>query len=144
MNVDKYLIQHNEARYEMSALEKNIFLLLMSKLSASDPPDKKYFIDIGNYDVFNSVSINDLEKAAHKLQTRVYHIPKPNGNVLSVTLICLAIYNNLNKKMFVAISHELLPYLISIRDHFYEAAKTGRKYTSVRFMIDSNSSKKLK
>jgi len=42
----KILKQHNaitEARYEMSALEKNIFYMLLAELKDDDPIDKKYY-----------------------------------------------------------------------------------------------------
>ena len=43
----KNIKQHNaiiEARYEMSALEKNIIYMLLAQLKDDDPPEKAYML----------------------------------------------------------------------------------------------------
>jgi hypothetical protein len=76
---ESQLRQHNaitEAHYEMSAIEKNIFYLLISEIQADDPPQRSYVIDISTSKVLKDVSIEEPRKAAKNLITRAYCINK--------------------------------------------------------------------
>jgi plasmid replication initiation protein len=121
--MERKLRQHNlitEARYDMSAIEKNIFYLLMSALQADDPPQKSYIIDITTSTVLRDISIEELRQAARNLITRVYYIDKPNGNILSVTLMTVVSYDEQKKEMRIVISQKLLPYLIALKEDYTE------------------------
>ena len=109
-----------EARHEMSALEKNILYLLMCELKEDDVPQKEYCIDIAHSEFLKNVRIEDLRQAARNLLSRVYYIKKPNGNILAVTLMTVARYDQSEGKMRIRISQKLLPYLIILRDNFTE------------------------
>lgn len=119
--MEKEIRQHNaitEARYDMSALEKDIVYLLMCELKQDDIPQKEYSIDITNSQALKNVKIQDLRQAARNLLSRVYYITKPNGNILAVTLMTVAAYDQNEGKMRIRISQKLLPYLIALRDNF--------------------------
>lgn len=121
--MERQLRQHNaitEARYDMSAIEKNIFYLLMSLLQADDPPQKSYIIDISTSRVLKDVSIEALRQAVRNLITRVYYIDKPNGNALALTLMTVVSYDEQKKEMRIVISQKLLPYLIALKDNYTE------------------------
>ena len=121
--MERKLRQHNvitEARYDMSAIEKNIFYLLMSVLQADDPPQKSYIIDITTSTVLRDISIEELRQAARNLITRVYYIDKPNGNILAVTLMTVVSYDEQKKEMRIVISQKLLPYLIALKEDYTE------------------------
>ena len=121
--MESQLRQHNaitEARYEMSAIEKNIFYLLMSEIQAGDPPQKSYVIDISTSKVLKDVSIEELRKAAKNLITRVYYINKPNGNILAFALMTGVSYDEEKKEMRIVISQKLLPYLIALKEDYTE------------------------
>ena len=121
--MEKEIRQHNaitEARYEMSALEKNIVYLLMCELKEDDRPQKEYCIDIARSACLKNVSLEDLRQAARNLLSRAYYIKKPNGNILAVTLMTVARYDQSEGKMRIRISQKLLPYLIILRDNFTE------------------------
>ena len=123
LSMEKKLRQHNvitEARYDMSAIEKNIFYLLMSALQADDPPQKSYIIDISTSRVLKDVSIEELRQAARNLITRVYYIDKPNGNTLALTLMTVVSYDEEKKEMRIVISQKLLPYLIALKEDYTE------------------------
>ena len=109
-----------EARHEMSALEKNIVYLLMCELKEDDVPQKEYCIDTSQSESLRKVQIEDLRQAARNLLSRVYYIKKPNGNILAVTLMTVARYDQRDGKLRIRISQKLLPYLIILRDNFTE------------------------
>ena len=70
--MDKQLIQHNaitEARYEMSALEKNILYMLMGELQEDDPPGKEYVVSAAN-----------LEKAVGSIREKRARISNRESN----------------------------------------------------------------
>ena len=53
-DMNKYIKQHHaitEARYDLSAIEKNMFYLLLGALKDDDPLEKEYLVDISKSSV---------------------------------------------------------------------------------------------
>lgn len=53
-----------EARYDMSAIEKNMFYLLLSKIKDDDDPEREYVVDARQSDVLKDVGIEELRQAS--------------------------------------------------------------------------------
>ena len=107
-----------EARYDMSAIEKNMFYLLLSKIKDDDDPEREYVVDARQSDVLKDVRIEELRQAARNLLSRVYYINKSNGNILAVKLMTRVAYDEAKKEIRIRISQKLLPYLINLKKDY--------------------------
>jgi plasmid replication initiation protein len=97
------LKQHNaitEARYEMTALEKNIVYMIMAQFIRDDDPSKKqYFISIQELknklkELGEKISLEDIQEATDKLITRVYSFYDDFGNSGSMALFASVTYTD--------------------------------------------------
>jgi plasmid replication initiation protein len=121
-----YIKQHNaiiEARYDISALEKNIIYMLLAQLKDEDPPEKAYYdIDFGALEqrLDQKISIKSLVKAAEALVFRVYTIQKEDGGILYTSLISSV--QNLPKHNIVqvGVSSMAKPYLLALKHNYTE------------------------
>ena len=124
-NNKEILRQHNaitEARYEMSALEKNILYLLMAELSEEDESHKDYFINFDDLQerTPEKIKMPQLIKASEKLVTRVYSIKKANGGILDAALVSSVKNYPELKKIRLRVGSMILPYLISLKKNYTE------------------------
>lgn len=121
---NEMLRQHNvltEARYEMSALEKNIIYLLMASLEEGDESGKEYTIPVEALKIrIGNVSTKSLFDAVGNLLKRVYTITKENGNILCVTLITMGEYDNEDGLLRLKIAQKLHPYLVALKQDYTE------------------------
>lgn len=122
----KQIKQHNaiiEARYEMSALEKNIIYMLLAQLKDDDPPEKSYYdIDFGELErrLDQKISIPELVKAAEALVFRVYTIHKKDGGILYTSLVG-SVHNLPDKNVVqLGISSMAKPYLLALKHNYTE------------------------
>lgn len=119
----KHIRQHNaitEARYEMSALEKDIFYMLLAQVREDDAFGKEYVIHLNKLEEhIGKISAEELGKAEDNLLSRVYVIPKDGGE-LYVSLMTVVRYNDLERTLRIKISQKLLPYLIKLKAHYTE------------------------
>ena len=93
----KLLTQDNAltiARYEMSALEKNIVYMTMAQLRKEDLTDTVYYISVRELmdKTATKNSYDDLKRATEQLVGRVLQINRANGNLLQVAMISSAEY----------------------------------------------------
>ncbi len=120
----KLLRQHNaitEARYEMTALEKDIVYLLISKIQETDEFGKEYLIHANELiKTIGNKTADALNKATIRLISRVYTIKEENGDLLQVSLMTVAKFCNKTKELRVKISKNILPYLISLKRNYTE------------------------
>ncbi len=94
------LKQHNaltEARYEMSALEKNIVYMVMAQFSENNPSNTKFFISIQELKnklkkLGVTITLADIEEATDKLITRVYRFYDDAGVDVSMALFASTVY----------------------------------------------------
>ena len=125
-SVQTILKQHNkvtEARYEMSALEKNIVYMLMAQLKDDDPPKKKYFISIQELQerlqgIGEDISLPLLLEATGKLVTRVYEFDEPSGDRVQMSLFASVIYRDNSDSIEIELSRTIRPYLFELKFDF--------------------------
>lgn len=121
--MNKYVKQHHaitEARYDLSAIEKSMFYLLLGALKDDDPPEKEYLVDISKSSVLKGVPLEELRQAARNLLTRPYYINKPNGNILAVTLMTRVSYDEETALLGIIVARQMLPYLIDLKNDYTE------------------------
>jgi plasmid replication initiation protein len=136
----KILKQHNaitEARYEMSALEKNIFYLLLAELKDDDPENRIYY-KINFFELEKKfgkkVTIVELAKAAEGLVFRVYTIKKENGGELDTALVSSVENMPEENSIELGVSPMARPYLLALKKDYTEfqldtALKLKSKYS---------------
>jgi plasmid replication initiation protein len=120
------LKQHNkvtEARYEMSALEKNIFYMLMAQIKDGVPPKKKYFVSIQELkqkleEMGQEIDAPLLLEATGKLVTRVYEFDEPSGDYVQMTLFASVLYRYDNDSIEIELSKSIRPYLFELEFDF--------------------------
>lgn len=122
----KYIKQHNaiiEARYDISAMEKNIIYMLLAQLKDDDPPEKAYYdIDFLELEqrLDQTISIKSLVKAAEALVFRVYTIQKEDGEVLYTSLISSVQNLPKHNMIQVGVSSMAKPYLLALKNNYTE------------------------
>jgi plasmid replication initiation protein len=118
---NKLLVQDNAltaARYEMTALEKNIMYAVMAQIEDDDAPTKYYKIstsDIANQ-TDRRLKNGEFEKAITRLLTRDFVIKASDG-LLQSTFISSAKYFN-DGNVEIEISTRLRPYLFALKKNF--------------------------
>jgi plasmid replication initiation protein len=134
------LKQHNaitEARYEMTALEKNIFYMLLSQLRDDDPTSKKYY-KINFFELEKrlgkKITMPELAKAAEGLVFRVYTIKKESGGELDTTLISSVENMPEENCIELGVGSMARPYLLALKKDYTEfelatALKLKSKYS---------------
>jgi plasmid replication initiation protein len=136
----KIIKQHNaitEARYEMSALEKNIFYMLLAQLRDDDPESKRYYkINFQELEekFGKKIAISELVKAAQGLVFRVYTIKKENGGELDTSLVSSVENMPEENCIELGVSSMARPYLLALKKDYTEfqldnALKLKSKYS---------------
>ena len=117
--MDNQLIkQHNfltTARYEMSALQKNIIYMLLAQFREDDPEEKSYYeIDLGELEsrLDEKLPIPELIKAAEGLVFRPYTIRKKEGGFFYSSLISSVENFPERNTLELGVSSMIKPYLI--------------------------------
>ena len=92
---EKLIRQHNvitEARYDMSALEKNILYMTMDQIKESDHPEQQYLVpvEVLRDKIKKRVSLDALLKASRNLVKRKYTVKLPNGDIARFPLVSAA------------------------------------------------------
>lgn len=127
----KPLKQHNyitEARYDMSALQKNIFYLLLSEMQENDnkenvhPYYPYYKINFHELErrMGNKIRMPELMEAVNGLVFRVYKIKEANGDELSSSLISSAENLPEENSIELGVSPMIKPYLLDLKKEYTE------------------------
>jgi plasmid replication initiation protein len=119
---NKLIVQDNlvtTARYEMTALEKNIMYSVMAQIEDNDPPSKFYKISISDIEEAKDVRVHQdrFDDAIKKLLTRELVIMKPDGGKLRITVISSADYD-LDGNVEIGIDLKMRPYLFELKKNF--------------------------
>ena len=119
---NKLIVQDNlvtTARYEMTALEKNIIYSVMAQIEDNDPPSKFYTISISDIEDTKDARVRQdrFDEAIKKLLTRELVIMKPNGNTLRITVISSADYDS-DGNVEIGIDLKMRPYLFELKKNF--------------------------
>jgi plasmid replication initiation protein len=119
---NKLLIQDNAltaARYEMTALEKNIMYAVMAQIEDNDPLTKYYKISTADIADTKDMRVRQdyFEEAIKKLLTRELVIKKPDGNTLQITIISSAEHDG-EGNIEIGIDLKMRPYLFALKKNF--------------------------
>ena len=122
----KVIKQHNfltTARYEMSALEKNIVYMLIDQLNDTDPWGKKYLVPIQELQEKRGIRIHKERAllAAKKLISRgitIYH--DDQKAFVSIGVLASADYGKGNKSNHLELEFDqkLYPFLVNLKQRF--------------------------
>ena len=104
----------------MSALEKNIVYMLMSKISEDDEEGKLYTMDFKELKKqVGGFTEKEFDKATTNLITRPYTIEEDDGKVVLVTSLMTAVhYHPRTKEFKIRISRNILPYYIKLKKDY--------------------------
>ena len=119
---DKLIKQHNAittARYEMTAVEKNIVYMLLAQLYEKDTPNKLYYISVRELQkvLGKVIKYEQVQAATERLIGRVYHIHENKG-LLQISLLASAQYIKGAGKIELELSKKIRPYLFALKRQF--------------------------
>jgi plasmid replication initiation protein len=108
------------ARYEMSALEKNILYMVMASIRKDDAPNTLYQVSAKELMALTGeqVRASDLQRATKKLITRYFETVLPNGNTLQATFVASAEYITGQGIIEVELSQKVRPLYVELKDRF--------------------------
>ena len=108
------------ARYEMSALEKNIIYMVMSQIRKEDTSEKMYLVSARELMLLTGTEIKyaDFQKATAKLVTRLLQGSLSNGNFLQTTFVSSAEYVKGQGVIEITISPKIRPFYIDLKKEF--------------------------
>lgn len=109
------------ARYEMTALEKNILYLVVSQIKKEDSHKTVYTVsatEIAAYMKGESVNYNSFKKATEKLLSRILEGTLSNGNLLQVAFVSSAEYIKNKGLIEIELSQKILPYYLNLTEKF--------------------------
>ena len=109
------------ARYEMSALQKKVLLMLISKIQNDDSDFKPYRIHAREFleaaELKSTQIYGKLRQATEGLLSKVFHIKKPTG-LLQITILSSAEYFEGKGVMELCFDPKLKPYLLQLKEQF--------------------------
>lgn len=109
------------ARYEMTALQKKILLMLISKIQPDDFDFKPYRIYAKDFlkaaELKSTQIYGKLKLATEGLLSKVFWIKKPTG-VLQITILSSAEYFEGKGVMELCFDPKLKPYLLQLKEQF--------------------------
>lgn len=119
----KTIVQDNaitSARYEMSALEKNIIYIMMAQLKKEDRADIIYYVSVRELMDRTGTrnSYEDLKRATESLIGRVLQIKRPNGNLLQVSMISSAEYLHGQGIIEIGLDPKIRPFFFDLKQNF--------------------------
>ena len=109
------------AKYEMSALEKNILYMVMSQIKKEDSHKTIYTVsatDIMAYMKGETVNYSSFKKATERLLSRVLEGTLSNGNLLQVAFVSSAEYISNKGLIEIELSQKILPYYLNLTEKF--------------------------
>ncbi len=119
---NKLIIQDNAlttARYDMTAIEKNIMYSVMAQIEDTDSLSKYYKISINDISQYTGKQVRKEEFRAslENLLSKTIHIKKPDAEELLITFISSAEYKK-GGYVEIGIDSKIRPYLFSLKKNF--------------------------
>lgn len=119
---NKLIIQDNAlttARYEMTAIEKNIMYAVMAQIEDTDSPMKYYKISINDISEHTGKRVRkeEFRTSLENLLSRIIHIKKPDSEELLTTFISSAEYKK-GGNVEIGIDSKIRPYLFALKKNF--------------------------
>lgn len=124
MKKDITIYQDNaitRAAYDMSALEKDILLMLIAQINKDDNPGKSYFIEAKELieRKGEEISFEDFRKAGRTLLTRVFETwIDNNSKLLQSAFIASAVYHKGKGLIEIEVSKNVLPFYSDLKKNF--------------------------
>jgi plasmid replication initiation protein len=109
-----------KAAYDMTALEKDILLLLIAQINKDDKPGKSYFVE--GKELMErkgeEISFEDFKKASRLLVSRVFETWIDEKRFLQSTFIASAIYHKGKGLIEIEVSKNVLPFYYDLKKNF--------------------------
>ena len=108
------------ARYEMSALEKNIIYMVMAQIRKEDTAEKVYYVSARELMQLTGTEIKyaDFQKSTAKLVSRLLQGTLSNGNFLQTTFVSSAEYIKGQGIIEITVSPKIRPFYIDLKREF--------------------------
>ena len=119
----KLIRQHNaitKARYEMSALEKNILYMLLAQLREEDLPSKIYRIEITELQKITGRDVDHIQfsRTTKKLVGRLLHTHYDEDKELSLNILSSGEYKRNSGAIELELSQEIRMFLFALKNNF--------------------------
>jgi plasmid replication initiation protein len=123
MKKDITIYQDNaitRAAYDMTALEKDILLILISQINKDDKPGKSYFIEASEIVERKGerIAFEDFRKAGRLLLTRIFEIWIDENTLLQSAFISSAIYHKGKGLIEIEVNKNVLPFYHDLKNNF--------------------------
>ncbi|WP_187264665.1 replication initiation protein [Pontibacter beigongshangensis] len=107
------------ARHELSAVQLDIYFMMLSRLKPGDSNDTKYYISVKEIEDLTGRQWNyqQLKDATYGLIGKVFEIEEEDG-LLQVSMMSSAKYLKGQGRIQLSIAEELKPYLIDLKNNF--------------------------
>lgn len=108
------------ARYEMSALEKNILYMVMASIKKDDAPNTLYRVSAQELMALTGEVVKgaDLQQATKRLITRYFETTLPNGHLLQATFVASAQYMTGQGIIELELSQKVRPLYVELKERF--------------------------
>ena len=108
------------ARYEMSALEKNILYMVMASIKKDDAPNTLYQVSARELMALTgeTIKVADLQRATKRLITRYFETTLPNGHLLQATFVASAEYMTGQGIIELELSQKVRPLYVELKVRF--------------------------
>ncbi|MDF7815938.1 MULTISPECIES: replication initiation protein [Hymenobacter] len=108
------------ARYEMTALEKNILYMVMASIRKDDPVTTVYQVSAKELMALTGeeVKVSDMQRATKKLITRYFETTLSNGDFLQATFVASALYRKGQGIIELELSQKVRPLYVELKDRF--------------------------
>ena len=108
------------ARYEMSALEKNILYMVMASIKKDDAPNTLYQVSARELMALTgeTIKVADLQRATKRLITRYFETTLPNGHLLQATFVASAEYMTGQGIIELELSQKVRPLYVELKERF--------------------------
>jgi plasmid replication initiation protein len=123
-NKNALVVQSNKlinGRYEMSLVERRIFLKMVSMIKTTDKDFQTIFIDardiIKDMNLQGESAFSELKKATKRLIQHVCEILEPDG-LLQIGLVSSAKYHKGKGLIELSFDPKLKPYLLQLKNNF--------------------------
>ena len=108
------------ARYDMTALEKNILYMVMAQIKKNDVAGDFYYVSAREImdRVGERIDFVAFRKATKLLIGRVFETNLPNGNILQASFVASAEYLSGEGIIKIEISRQVLPFYLELKEKF--------------------------